>query len=479
MAVVEAPELTTPLCVDLDGTLIRSDLLLESVMILLKRNPLYLCLFLLWLLRGKAAFKAEVTARVSINPASLPYNRDFLDWLKIQRATGRPLWLCTAANEHVAGLVSAHLGMFSGVVASDERINLAGKNKAERLVELFGERGFDYCGNERRDMAIWKRARGAVIVGANRGLEQQATRDTSVLRVFPSNFNKLRAAVRALRPHQWAKNALLFVPLLAAHRLSNASALGSAVLALLAFCACASSVYILNDLLDLEADRAHPRKSKRPFASGALSIGVGLILAPCLLGTSVLIALFLPLKFAAALAAYCALTSVYSFYLKRFLLVDALALAGLYTLRIIAGATAIDVPLSFWLLLFSVFLFLSLAFVKRFAELDALRRQQGLRAVGRGYYVEDLNVLQSLGSAAGYLSVLVLALYINSPEIEALYSRPKFVWMLCVLMLYWISRVWMMAQRGHMHDDPVVFALKDRQSLAIGLCSALTVVLAV
>jgi 4-hydroxybenzoate polyprenyltransferase len=479
MAVVEVLELTTPLCVDLDGTLIRTDLLLESVMILIKRNPLYLFLFPLWLLRGKAAFKAEVTARVSINPATLPYNREFLDWLKIEQATGRTLWLCTAANEHVAGLVAAHLGIFSGVLASDERINLAGTNKAARLVELFGERGFDYCGNERRDLAIWRQARGAVIVSGDHALERQATREASVLRVFPLHSHKLRAGLRALRPHQWAKNALLFVPLLAAHRLSNAGALASAALAVLAFCACASSVYILNDLLDLEADRAHPRKSKRPFASGALSIGVGLILAPCLLAAAILIAWFLPLRFAAVLAAYCALTSAYSFYLKRFLLVDALALAGLYTLRIIAGATAIAVPLSFWLLLFSVFLFLSLAFVKRFAELDALRRQQGLRAVGRGYYVEDLNVLQSLGSSAGYLSVLVLALYINSPEIEALYSRPKFVWMLCVLMLYWISRVWMMAQRGHMHDDPVVFALKDRQSLAIGLCSALTVVLAV
>ena len=479
MAVVEASLLTTPLCVDLDGTLVRSDLLFESLMALLKRNPLYIFCVPLWLLRGKAAFKAALAARVSLNPAALPYDREVLDWLKIECAAGRRLWLCTAANEQLADLVAAHLGIFQGVLASDERVNLAGANKAARLVEYFGERGFDYCGNEQRDLAIWKRAHGAIVVRGGQRLEREAARDTSLVRAFPANSHKLRAAIKALRPHQWAKNALLFVPLLAAHRAGDASALAGAGLAVLAFCACASSVYILNDLLDLEADRAHPRKSRRPFAAGDLSIGVGLALAPCLLAVAALVALFLPWKFAAVLGAYCALTSAYSFYLKRFLLVDALALAGLYTLRIIAGAAAIEVPLSFWLLLFSVFLFLSLAFVKRFAELDALRRQQRLRAAGRGYYVEDLNVLQSLGSAAGYLSVLVLALYINSPEIEALYRRPKFVWMLCVLMLYWISRVWMMAQRGHMHDDPVVFALKDRQSVAIGICSAITVALAV
>jgi 4-hydroxybenzoate polyprenyltransferase len=476
---VEALTLTTPLCVDLDGTLIRSDLLLESLMALIKRNPLYVFCIPLWLLRGKAGFKAAIAARATINPAALPYNQPFVDWLRAESEAGRSLWLCTAANEPLANVVAAHLGLFKGLLASDARVNLAGANKAARLVECFGEGGFDYCGNERRDLAIWRRAHGAIVVNGNHRLGKEVSRVTDLVREFPSSSNRLRAIVKALRPHQWAKNGLLLVPLMAAHRISDPHALTAALLAVLAFCACASSVYVLNDLLDLEADRAHPRKSKRPFAAADLSIGVGLALAPCLLAIAALIGWFLPLRFAAVLVTYWALTSTYSFYLKRFLLVDALALAGLYTLRIIAGAAAIAVPLSFWLLLFSVFLFLSLAFVKRFAELDALRRQQRLRAVGRGYYVEDLNVLQSLGSAAGYLSVLVLALYINSPEIENLYHRPKFVWMLCVLMLYWISRVWMMAQRGHMHDDPVVFAFKDRQSLAIGLCSAITVALAV
>jgi 4-hydroxybenzoate polyprenyltransferase len=232
-------------------------------------------------------------------------------------------------------------------------------------------------------------------------------------------------------------------------------------------------------LLDLEADRAHARKSKRPFAAGTLSIGAGLALVPVLLGISIGLAAILPVRFELVFATYYVVTVAYSFSLKGKVIVDAMTLAGLYTLRIIAGAAAAAVPLSFWLLLFSVFLFLSLAFVKRFAELDALRREHRLRAAGRGYHVEDLPVLQSLGTSAGYLSVLVLALYINSPAIEGLYRQPKLIWLLCVLMLYWVSRVWMKAQRGEMHDDPVVFALKDKISIIIGVLAISTVVLAI
>ena len=468
-----------PLCVDLDGTLILSDLLLESLMLLIKRNPLYLFLIPLWLLRGRAVLKAEVAARITLNPEALPYNRELIRWLESERITGRSLWLCTASNELLAARVAAYLGYFDGVFASDRDVNLTGVTKAAGLVERFGERGFDYCGNERRDIAIWRRARGAIVVHGSRQLERDAARHTPVLRVFPRRGNTLRAIIRALRPHQWAKNVLIMVPLLAAHRAGEPAALAAGLLAVAVFCLCASSVYVVNDLLDLEADRAHARKSKRPFAAGDLSLLTGFVLAPSLLGAALLIAALLPANFQLVLATYYALTVAYSFALKGLVLIDAVTLAGLYTLRIVAGAAGVDVPLSFWLLLFSVFLFLSLAFVKRFAELDALRRQQRLRAAGRGYDVEDLPILQSLGSAAGYLSVLVLALYINSPEIEALYRRPKVIWMLCVLMLCWISRVWMKAQRGAMHDDPVVFALKDRMSLGVGLIAAITVALAI
>jgi 4-hydroxybenzoate polyprenyltransferase len=476
---VSATKLTVPLCVDLDGTLIFSDTLLESALLLIKSNPFHVFFFVLWLLRGRAVLKAEIASRVTLNPAALPYNREFVSWLESERAEGRSLWLCTAANVKLAEAVAGHLGIFDGVIASDSQTNLAGDSKAARLVERFGERGFDYCGNERRDLKVWRHAHGAIVANAGPALERDAATSAPVLQAFPARGSSLRAAFRAIRPHQWAKNALIFVPLLAAHAAGHAQSVTDVVLATVAFCLCASSVYVLNDLLDLEADRAHPRKSKRPFAAGSLSIGAGLALVPCLLGTAILIAAFLPARFQLVFATYYVVTVAYSFSLKGRVIVDAMALAGLYTLRIIAGAAAAAVPLSFWLLLFSVFLFLSLAFVKRFAELDSLRRQQRLRAAGRGYHVEDLPVLQSLGTSAGYLSVLVLALYINSPAIEGLYRQPKLIWLLCVLMLYWISRVWMKAQRGEMHDDPVVFALKDRNSLIVGILAVATVVLAV
>jgi 4-hydroxybenzoate polyprenyltransferase len=475
---VRALEATPPLCVDLDGTLIKSDVLFESLLLLLKKNPFFLFLLPLWLLRGKAALKAQIAARVSLDPAALPYNREFVDWLRVQHATGRSLWLCTATNERLAAGIAAHVGLFDGVLASDAATNLAGAAKADQLVSKFGEGGFDYCGNERRDLAVWRRARGAIVVNGSRGLEQQAGAQTKLLQAFPAKAQPLRAALKALRPHQWAKNVLILVPLLAAH-VHEGPRLTQTVFAMIAFCLCASSVYVLNDLLDLPADRVHVRKSRRPFAAGDLSLAAGFIMAPTLLAMAVIVAAFLPVKFQWVFATYYVVTASYSFALKGIVIVDALLLAGLYTLRIIAGAAATEVPLSFWLLLFAVFLFLSLAFVKRFAELDSLRRQNRLHAAGRGYTVEDLPLLQSLGISSGYLSVLVLALYINSPEIQALYHRPKFIWILCVLMLYWISRVWMKAQRGRMHDDPVVFALKDRVSLAIGLMAAVTVVAAV
>lgn len=468
-----------PLCVDLDGTLIASDLLLESALRLIKRNPLYLFLLPLWLLGGRTRLKAEIAERIELNPALLPYDRQFGEWLQAQKSAGRSLWLCTASNERLAHSVARHLNLFDGVLASDRQSNLSGRLKAQRLVQLFGERGFDYCGNERRDLFVWQHAHSAVVVHGSASLAREAARVSSVARTFPSRGGTARALLRALRPHQWAKNVLVFVPLLAAHRLAELDALRAVVLSFVAFCLCASSVYILNDLLDLDADRAHTRKSKRPFAAGDAGILHGVILAMVLLVLAIGIACILPAKFQLAFAGYYVLTVGYSLILKGRVLIDTFALAGLYTIRIIAGGAAADVALSFWLLLFSVLLFLSLAFVKRFAELEGLRRRQLLQAAGRGYFVEDLPVLQSMGAAAGYLSVLVLALYINSPDIQALYHRPKAIWFLCILMLYWISRIWIIAQRGNLHDDPLVYAFKDRMSLLTGLLVAVTIGIAV
>jgi 4-hydroxybenzoate polyprenyltransferase/phosphoserine phosphatase len=467
------------LCVDLDGTLVQSDMLFESVMRLIKRNPLHLLQLPLWLLRGKAVLRAEIAARVEVDPATLPYNRELLTWLEEERRDGRCLWLCTATDARLASAVAAHVGLFDGVIASDGTGNPAGEAKAARLIERFGDRGFEYCGNEKRDLAIWRHSAGAIVVNGSVSLEQSAAAVTTLLRSFPPRAKRLAALLRALRPHQWAKNILLLVPLAAAHRISDLQLLQDSLLALLVFCLGASSVYVFNDLLDLESDRLHPRKAHRPFASGALPISAGLALAPLLLVAATLISLLLPVRFQLVFAAYYVLTLAYSLDLKRRVVVDAMALAGLYTLRIIAGATAVAVPLSFWLLLFSIFLFLSLALVKRFAELDSLRRRQQVQAAGRGYRVEDAAVLQSLGTASGQISVLVLALYVNSGEVESMYTRPEWIWTLCVLLLYWISRVWMKAQRGEMHEDPVIFALRDARSLGVGLLAAIAVALAI
>ena len=469
----------TPLCVDLDGTLISSDLLLETFLLLIKRNPLYIFLVPLWLFKGKAMLKAEIAKRVTLNPVALPYNQPFLNWLKAQQSTGRELWLCTASNKSLADAVAEHLQIFTGVLASSDSINLSGREKARQLVENFGEKGFDYCGNEKKDLYIWKVSQGAVTVNCSEQLTNEAGEVSEIRAIFPNTHGFLGPMIKALRPHQWVKNVLVFIPLATAHKLGEPQLVENALLAFMAFGACASSVYLINDMLDLEVDRLHPRKCRRPFASGNLSIISGFILAPLLLLVAILIAVILPGKFIFILAAYYLLTLAYSFGLKRLVLIDTITLAGLYTVRIISGAMAIEVELSFWLLLFSVFLFLSLALVKRYAELDSMRRHGKLKAVGRGYHIEDLPILHSLGAASGNLCVLVLALYINSPAVVALYRHPHAIWFLCVLLLYWISRVWLKAHRGEMHDDPVLFALKDKTSLLIGLLAAITISLAV
>lgn len=479
MALETAPSLTPVLCVELSGTLIRGDLLYESVTLLIKRNPLYLLVLPLWLLRGTARFKHELARRVPLNPASLPYNIELLEWLKAERACGRSVWLCTAAHEQQAQLVARHLGLFDGVLASTEHAHLAGRAMGAQLAERFGERGFDYCGTTGGDMPVWARAHGAIVVNARGRLTRRVARHTAVLHTFAQPRGRYWALLRELRPHQWAKNSLVAMPLLAAHHASDPAADLDTVLGVLAFSLCAASVYLLNDLLDLEADRAHTRKCQRPLASGELPISYALVLAPLLLAGAAVIALALAPRFGLVLLTYYAVTLGYSFLLKGLVVIDALTLAGLYTLRIIGGAAAASVPLSFWMLLFGVLLFLSLAFLKRFAELESLRRQERLQALGRGYRVDDLPVLQSLGTAAGYLSVLVLALYVNSPDIQALYRQPKLIWMLCVLLLYWVSRMWMSAQRGEMHEDPVVFALRDPPSLGVGALAALVTAFAI
>lgn len=460
-----------PLCVDLDGTLIRSDLLFESALSLLRRNPLYLFALLLWLLRGRARLKREIAARAEIDTATLPYDEAFVDWLRAQDAL-RPRVLCTASDAALAQGVADHLGLFDTVLASDGVRNLAGRSKGEALRERYGERGFDYAGNEFRDLEVWKHARRAIVVNAAAGLPRAAAACCEVERVFEAPRRGLRVWLKALRLHQWLKNLLVFLPLFTAHRVLEAVPALHCIVAFFAFGLCASGVYVLNDLLDLDADRRHPRKRLRPFAAGALPLWTGLALAPVLAAAGLALALAVSLPFAATLLTYYLLTLAYSLRLKRIVMLDVVVLAALYTLRIIGGAVVIGGGLSFWLLAFSMFLFLSLAMLKRYTELRSMLGSGKTAASGRGYAVDDIALIQSLGGASGYMSVLVLALYINSTASEALYRHQQVLWLLCPLLLYWISRVWLIAHRGQMHDDPVVFALVDRVSRVIlALCA--------
>lgn len=455
-----------PLAVDLDGTLVLSDTLHESMLALIRRNPFYLFALPVWLLRGKARFKREIARRVLPNIDTLPYNAPLLGWLHEQRGR-REIVLCTAGDAALARAVADRVAVFDDTLASDGAINLSGERKAAALAARYGERGFDYAGNARRDLAVWRRARAAVVVNARPSVARAAARIAEIDRRFEPAPAGIGVWLRALRVHQWAKNLLVFLPLLTAHRAFDAGAAGHALLAFVAFCLCASSVYLLNDLLDLDADRQHPRKRQRPFAAGELPLLAGFALAPALLFGAFALALLLPERFLLVLAGYYVLTMAYSLRLKRVEMLDVVVLAALYTARLIAGAAAIPVPASFWLLAFAMFLFLSLALIKRHTELGTLRDLGRSTAAGRGYRTDDLPMLAVLGGASGYLAVLVLALYINSRESERLYRQPELLWLLCPLLLYWINRAWLLTHRGRMPDDPVVFAVRDPVSLGV------------
>lgn len=466
------------LFVDLDGTLIKSDLLIESFFALAKSAPQCFLQAPFWLLRGKAYFKSQIAARVVLAPELLPYNTEFLDFLRDEASAGRTLVLATASDQALARKVADHLGIFGGVLASDGRLNMAGEHKLQAILSLAGEKPFDYAGNASIDLKIWPRAREAILVHPENGVEDAARKSACVGRVFTSPKTGLLPYVKAMRIHQWLKNLLVFVPLLTAHAWGNGLAVLHSLQAFLAFGLCASSVYLLNDLLDLPSDRAHPRKSKRPFAAGDIPLLHGLWLIPTLLVAGVAVAATLSAMFIATLLAYLAITLAYSLHLKSYVLIDVIVLAGLYTLRVIGGAFAINTAPTFWLLAFSMCIFLSLALVKRCSELISLAKISRPKASGRDYNADDLAYLASMGTASGYLSVLVLALFINSPEVATRYAHLEVLWLLCPLVLYWVSRLWIKTGRGEMEDDPIVFTLKDRGSRIIILFSIGVVILA-
>ena len=472
-----------PLCVDLDGTLVKSDTLVDSILALARQSPQTLMQFPVWLGEGKAAFKRHVTGAVLLEVETLPYNGPLLAYLLEEREAGRTLYLATAADRTLAERVAAHLKIFSGVLASDGSHNLAGENKHRAFEQQFGKE-YSYIGNAKPDLPILTRCLEPMVANPTASLSA-GLRSAGITPVksFMDGSSPQKSWTRALRLHQWAKNTLIFLPLLLAHAWSAAT-VTAAFVAFLAFGLCASATYIVNDLLDIEADRRHHRKRLRPFAAGNLSAMAGCVVVALFLALSFAFAIMLPhlvahvgrpldspYSFVKWLLLYLVTTLAYSLRLKRMMLIDVFVLSGLYTVRIIAGAAATGVDVSTWLASFSIFFFLSLAFVKRFAELESLRQRDAVPSNGRGYNLTDIEQLRSFGTAAAYASVVVLTLYISNLRGE-LYHHPIRLWLMVPVLLLWVSRLWLLASRGSLNEDPVVYAITDKRSLLLGLLVA-------
>jgi 4-hydroxybenzoate polyprenyltransferase len=468
-AVTEIPPINPPegfvaapvLVVGLDGTLAKTDLLLESLVALLRERPSCIFSLPLWLLKGRAYFKQQVARRISLDFDVLPYRQELLDYLETQRAQGRTIVLATACDMQIARQVAEHLKLFDLVLASDGTTNLSGGSKRDRLVTEFGERGFDYAGNDGDDQVVWAAARRAIVVRPKLPGRSGSGGIAPVDRFFEEPRRSVMDHVKALRPQHWLKNLLVFVPFLAAHRMNDAALFVKVLLGFFAFGCIASSGYLVNDLFDLPADRHHPHKRSRAFAAGDLPLSYALTMIPILVGVGCLVGAMVSGLFIGVTLIYLALNLMYSFYAKRVVILDVILLAGLYTMRLMAGSVAVSLWPSHWLLAFSIFLFLSLALVKRYGELALMRRIEGDRAKARGYESSDGELLTAMGTASGYLAVLVLALYITSDTARVLYGRYELMWFLCPLLLYWISHIWLIAHRGQMPDDPVVFAVRD------------------
>lgn len=457
-----------PLYVDLDRTLTTADVSLESFVRFARRGLGPALLLCLWLLRGRAYAKAMVARACPVDPARLPYRAEVLAEIAAARAAGRRVVLASGSHWRQVARVARHLGLFDAVAGARGRVNLKGRRK---LAWIAADAGgpFAYLGDARADAPIWRAAAEALSVDhAPAGVRRIAPRP-----------RPWRALFKAMRPHQWAKNALVFVPLATSGLWSDPALMLRATAAFLFFSLAASGVYLVNDLLDIDADRAHRTKRHRPLASGALPIPPALAAAALLLIGAPLAAWgALGGGFALVLAGYLALTQAYSLRLKAVVTLDVIVLACLYTLRIFAGAVAVAVAVSSWLLIFSIFLFLSLAYLKRYTELaqpsDDPKRLLG----GRGYAPADVEVVMMMGVAAAMVSILVLALFISNVSTVYAHGTPQLLSALCLILLYWLTRLWTMARRGEVSGDPIAFAITDRRSLALGVMAALVVIAA-
>ena len=457
---------TVPLVVDVDGTLLGGDVTVEGAVRLLAESPWQILRLPIWLASGRARMKRRVAEVVALPADELVLNTAVVDEIDTAKAEGREVWLATGADAIAVAPLAERVGA-TGVLASDGRVNLTGRAKADALVERFGERGFDYVGNEWRDLAVWTHARCAVGVGLSRSLARRLRRTGEATRLLPGLGGGWRDCCRGLRPHHWMKNLLVFMPLVAAHETDPALYAWAAGL-FLAFCACASGTYLLNDLLDLPYDRHHGSKRLRPLAAGRTSatatLGAGIALAVGGAG----------LAFGVSAAAgwlalsYLALSWCYALFLKRKAFVDVVTLAMLYVMRTLAGAAVASVSLSSWFLAFFMFFFLALVVAKRQHELATHGNAEPKTFDGRAYRSVDLGSLAALGAAGGVAAVVVFALYLQSAAVLVLYANPECLWLVCPLLLYWFGRLNMLANRGAIADDPVLFAIKDRTTWITG-----------
>ena len=468
-----------PLVVDLDGTLIRADLLCEGLFRILRQRPWRLPLLLAALLQGRAAFKAKVAQEADLDPAGLPWNQAVLAHVREQRAHGRSVWLATAADRRSAEAVARHLGLFDRVFASAPDDNLKGARKLA-VVQAAAPDGFDYIGDSAADRPLLVAAREAWTVGPQAArLAQQAAAVDGCVRPLPGQPptpGLAFAVLRLIRPHQWLKNALVFLPLVAAHEWHDTAAVTYSAIAFAAFCLVASAAYVLNDLLDVEHDRHHPRKRSRPIAAGTVGQMFALLLLPLLLIVAMAFAVLLPWQAGAVLLAYFVLTTLYSIYLKRIALVDILTLTTLYNLRILGGGAAAGIVLSYWLVGFTLFLFFALAIMKRVNEVQDLGAAGSEATAGRGYVRGDERLLLPLGVGCSVAAAVVLGLYTTGDSLTELYSHSVTLLLAVPLVLLWQCHLWLATIRGRMHDDPLVYAVRDRVTWCIaGMVLALFV----